>query len=479
MSSFREAYGLDVRSLSLVRIVVGLLVLFDLASRSLSLQAHYTSAGVLPLRNFLWQPDLSWRIWSLYYAGDSFLFALIMFGVTAAFALCLVVGFRTRLSTAVVWILLLSLHHRNILVINGGDHYIRMLLFWGFFLPWGARFSVDSVRKEQCSDQSWFSAASFALLIQIALVYTFNAVYKSGQSWDEGIALFQALQLSEINTGLARFLLNFGSLLKLVSATVKPFELLIPVLVLLPFKKSRLLAGVGLLMFHAGILLTLKVDLFSAASMAAALALLPAMVWENKPGTWLQDKLIGFAKVATRRLPDVPCQTKSRPKLRLAQEALVAMAALFMTFYSVADFATDEKWKPYFTWSRTLGLYMKWAMFTPNPPADGWHSVEAWTLSGKQLDLLTERPFSDNKLETLDNTKDTLGRWRMYRASMVVGRFGSNAEAYLYYLVDRWNKHHPKDPIRRAKYFYFREDSVKSYRLPHTTKETHAFYSRD
>jgi hypothetical protein len=43
-----DLFGADLRSLATLRIVIAVLVLFDLFNRATDLTAHYTDAGVLP-----------------------------------------------------------------------------------------------------------------------------------------------------------------------------------------------------------------------------------------------------------------------------------------------------------------------------------------------------------------------------------------------------------------------------------------------
>jgi hypothetical protein len=74
-------------------------------------------------------------------------FQALLFGVAALAALGLLVGYRTRLMTIVVWVLLLSLHMRNPLVNGAESPMLRMLLFWGMLLPLGAYWSVDRAKR--------------------------------------------------------------------------------------------------------------------------------------------------------------------------------------------------------------------------------------------------------------------------------------------------------------------------------------------
>ena len=56
----------------------------------------------------------------------------------------LVLGWKTRFATIASWVLLLSLQNRNTMILSGEDNLALLLLFWGMFLPLGARYSVDS-----------------------------------------------------------------------------------------------------------------------------------------------------------------------------------------------------------------------------------------------------------------------------------------------------------------------------------------------
>ena len=89
--------------------------------------------------------------------------------------------------------LLMSLQARNPAVRNGGDETFRLLLFWSMFLPLGASWSVDARRRTaQRRRASLPAALPAALLLQVALIYPFNALYKDGAAWTSD---FTALEL--------------------------------------------------------------------------------------------------------------------------------------------------------------------------------------------------------------------------------------------------------------------------------------------
>ena len=140
---FLGTFYVDLRSLALTRIAFSILILVDLSIRALALEAHYTDFGLMPRNALL---DLHWNQWhvSLHMMSGLFAVQFFLFMLAASFAFQLLIGYQTRISTIVSWFFLVSLHNRNPLVLQGEDFIFRCLLFWGIFMPWGARFSVGA-----------------------------------------------------------------------------------------------------------------------------------------------------------------------------------------------------------------------------------------------------------------------------------------------------------------------------------------------
>src|SRR5215216_3470663 len=166
-----EVFGADLRSLAVFRVALALLVLADLAMRATDLTAHYTDEGVLP-RTALLEEVLSPWAFSLNLMNGEPFFQVLLFGVAALAALGLLIGYRTSLMTVVVWVLLLSIQWRNPLVSGADGPLLRLLLFWGMFLPLGAYWSVDRAKGAVARlSVRFLSVATFGLFLQIALVY--------------------------------------------------------------------------------------------------------------------------------------------------------------------------------------------------------------------------------------------------------------------------------------------------------------------
>src|SRR5262249_294496 len=153
-------------------------------------------------------------------------------------AIALMIGYRTRLGTLLSWVLLLSLQDRNPDILQGGDQLARLILFWGFFLPLGARWSVDRWladrnRKQQRQPTSTptpgqnlvVSGVTAAYVLQVCIVYWFAAALKIQHPswWGENTAVYYALNIASFDTPVGKFLLglHWGELLRFLTlATV-------------------------------------------------------------------------------------------------------------------------------------------------------------------------------------------------------------------------------------------------------------------
>jgi hypothetical protein len=135
VSRVEQLFGIDRRSLTAFRLGLGALLLADLAYRALDFQAHYTDLGVLPRALYLEifsEVEISW---SLHLVLGSAPYTALLFGVAGVAALALLLGVHTRWAALGSWVLLVSLHNRQPLVLSGSDTVLRMLLFWSIFLP--------------------------------------------------------------------------------------------------------------------------------------------------------------------------------------------------------------------------------------------------------------------------------------------------------------------------------------------------------
>ena len=300
MYRFARPLTVDLRGLALMRCLLGLLIILDAAVRCTDLLAHYTDVGVLPRNILLTEIKRFYQFSFLQASGQPLWVAifLLTYGISG-FALAL--GWKTRWSTLLAWILLLSLHNRNPLILNAGDSYFRMLLFWSLFLPLGARFSVDRACSRETSvpsgnqgEHQVITGGSVALVLQVGLLYFCSAVLKtSPEWWPEGSATWYALSLEQFTTPVGDWLRNFSNFLQGLTWGVYGLEWLTPVLLLCPFwfPWVRTLGLILLIGMHLGFVLTMEFGLFAWICIAPLIALLPREVWD-----WLASRNWACAK---------------------------------------------------------------------------------------------------------------------------------------------------------------------------------------
>lgn len=296
----RHFFSIDPRTLGLTRILLGLLLLFDLGKRSLELENFYTNAGLIPNHTVLWRPIREWML-SAHLSLSHGTEVWAVFVVTAGVYLCFLAGFKTRLSHVLSLFLLISAQTRIDFVSNGGDFVFCDIMLWTAFLPMGRRFSVDSVLAalrsrpppgaEELAEEPpardtepVVSVAVLAVLLQLSVIYFFNTVHKNGETWRQGTAVYYLLQQERVVTPLGfwvrehlpiqfSYLTSYGTLV---------IEGMAPLLILSPFGKpwTRRLAIILLWGLHGSILLLADVGLFSPVMMVFVTLLATPADWD-------------------------------------------------------------------------------------------------------------------------------------------------------------------------------------------------------
>jgi predicted DCC family thiol-disulfide oxidoreductase YuxK len=288
--AFTKTYlTIDGRSLGVFRIGLALLMLVDLVRRFPHVRDFFTNAGLLPNHTVLWRPQVP-RLFSFFFPASLGQEVWLLLAIGAFCTLCLLVGWRTRVFQVLCFLFYTSLHNRDVFTENWGSVAMGALMAWSIFLPTGRRFSVDALlaslrarRDEQPADlapdrlpppdeRPFVSLAVLGVLLQLAVIYWFNFVHKSGTSWRDGTAIHYVLWQERIITtfGLwAREHAPFAVWKALTHGTLV-VESAAPFLILSPFLKdwTRALAIVALTGLHVGIALLVNVGVFSWAMIA-------------------------------------------------------------------------------------------------------------------------------------------------------------------------------------------------------------------
>lgn len=424
----------DLRSLALLRVAMAVILFLDTAIRMTDIAAMYSDWGSLSRVTLL---ELGWdrRWFSLYMGtghevGVAFLMALQLL---AAVGLCL--GWQTRAMTLVSWLFLISVHSRNPMVLNGGDIYLRVILFWMLFLPWGERWSLDA--KAGRSDlRLWTpsvgsdgvsvrSLAGLAVLIQISCVYWFAAIPKSDPSWTTSYtATNLALMLDTFITPLGMFVREtFWDWLPMMTFLVIFWEFFGPFLFFFPFDRGqvRTAAIFGFAAMHTGFGLCMKLGFFAWIGICMPLVLLPAWFWERRPlqrfAGWLDARL--GPPLAQQREP----VDDDQPLTKLMREGFFAFVIVYTMLWNLGNENCTPKVRlpqGALGFGHLTRLDQRWNMFSPGPlTEDGWFVIEGVRKDGSPVDLLNEERdhVSWDKPEWIASTYRN-ERWRKYMMNL-------------------------------------------------------------
>jgi len=313
-----QVFGVDLRSLAAMRIGLAILIILDLYVRSLYLYDHYTELGVLPASAVI---DNNPYYWSLYFINPSYYFACALFVINWILAFGFLVGYKTFWTNLFCWIFMTSLHIRNPFVLNGGDDFFRLFVFWSIFLPCGAKFSIDAIinvehlnkRTNVLNPHSvkyspilstnkifpttdsegkyYFSFGSLAIQAQFILVYVITAALKTGAEWNsEYSAVWYALHLEQFTTPLGNWLrphVQLGVFLTFFSIYFEWYGVL---LFFIPpagnfLKKAhgilRTFGVIGFWCMHIGFGSCLRLGFFKYIPGMCVLVFLPSWFWDT------------------------------------------------------------------------------------------------------------------------------------------------------------------------------------------------------
>jgi hypothetical protein len=429
--------GIDPRSLAAFRIGLGALLCVDLLLRAGDLTAHYTDAGVAPREVIERQFADTWR-WSLHMFSGSAGWQWILFALAAAAAIALLVGYHTRWSTCVSWLLLLSLHSRNPTVLNGGDVLLRMLLFWSMFLPLGYVWSIDGRKSPAMRRQPIVSVATAAILLQVALMYWMSAYFKLQGIWSKPDGFERLLGFDSYARPFAYWLVQHDAWLPWMGRAILGWEIVGPLLAFSPIatKALRLVVIVGMLLLHIGIELSFTVGLFSYVCLLGWLLFIPGPWW-----------------TALAR-PPVADPTDAPPaRARTAAFVSNVVAGVLLAYVLVWNLSTTRSgWvrrlrsagaaRP----AQLLSIQQKWNMFADPTSHDGWFVVIGRLRDGRVVDLMrggAPADWDSFRQPRYISRRAPNHRWRKFYRHLATGRGNRFLQPLADYLVEQWNGSQP------------------------------------
>ena len=261
-------------SLGLFRILMGTLILLNLLMLTSDWGAWFGEDGFVPA--WLGQGYLgAWTDTGLGFVTNRVnlvagvvdpRLAVAFFALTCVAALTTALGLYTRVSAFVLAVCVVSLHHRDSLILHGGDTVVRLMAIYLAVSPCGRACSLDRLfRLRRGEEEGPVETPVYGQrLVQfnLALVY-FTTVWSKwfGDKWLNGTATWYPARLAEFYRFPVPGLFNDFPFVYLTTYGTMVTEFCLATLVFFrPLRKYILLGGV---MLHAFIEYAMNIPMFS------------------------------------------------------------------------------------------------------------------------------------------------------------------------------------------------------------------------
>jgi hypothetical protein len=314
---FKAAFwigSVDPRPFALFRIGLGVTILHDLVNYARDLRAFLTDDGMFP------HGPTDIYSWGVFRWVGSLPAVSLIYALGCLAILAFTVGWKTRIATVASWLFMISLHHRNYYVTDGGDDLVRILLFWSMFCDLGAAWSLDARRR----DTRILDVPAFVprlLQLHIGVLYFVAARLKFRQGWLRGEAIYQTLQLDGFVRPLGAWMGRHPDLCSISTRMILLMEGAFFFCAFAPvWRKPTRAAAIALgLGVQFGILFALRVGIFTEA-----------MLWVC--AMWLQPEWIDGAAAWWRARQGQAPDPRPRDAQPLPRSARVLYPLLALQF---------------------------------------------------------------------------------------------------------------------------------------------------
>jgi Vitamin K-dependent gamma-carboxylase len=305
----RDLYlSFDRRTLGFARIFLGFLLALDVIHRGAAWSDMYSDDGVLPTWLDLQRPSM-WGTFSIFHGFSTPGEVRILWALMLANALCLMVGYKTKVAQILALVFQTGLNTRISMIENGGYVVNNLLVLWTCFLPLGDRFSLDALlaslkrRREtsaaELNDRAglvpadklapFVSVIGLVLMLQIAAIYYFNVIHKTGPSWRDGTAVHYVLYNDRMATPIVALIRDHipNFLIIFMTKSAMTCEALIPVALLQPLARpwARRVVIVAMCSIHIAFGTTFTLGPFSWSCCVFATLLFTPQDWEIASST--------------------------------------------------------------------------------------------------------------------------------------------------------------------------------------------------
>jgi len=255
----------DPRPAALIRIFLGITILWTVADLLMWGRFLFTDEGLyltdMARERFgdrlrkVWDPEHGFESlpmmfgvlaskWTVLHMRSDPPFVWGVFAATMAANVAMIVGWRTRISTALTFIGVMQIYNYSPIWYAGGDTVTRTMIFLGLFCRWGEAYSIDTWRRRKRAILGGATSLPALraipvwpqriMILQLAVIYCATGLLKSGSTWGVyGSAIYYAMNLDHFYrmplTGLTTLLQRSG-ILMISTWVVHWWESLFPLL---------------------------------------------------------------------------------------------------------------------------------------------------------------------------------------------------------------------------------------------------------
>jgi len=293
---FREESPLP---LGAFRIAYGLAVMVTLLLLKSDWLAWYGPHAWMSLSTMHYlEPGRRLNLFTILPQDDAWIGAF--FWVFLASAAMLTAGFLSRVNSIVVYVCLASIEQRNLLMLHGGDTFLRVTGFFLMFAPAGAALSVDHWLRARRSKEPpggrrssvW---AQRMIQLELSCMYLTTVVWKlKGAPWLKGSALFYVYHVLELRRFPVPDWMLGAEILRLATWFALALEFSLGALIWIKRLRYKLLL-VGLI-FHLSLEYSLNIPMFQWDILTAYLLFVDdedyRRAWERVV-PWRETKILG------------------------------------------------------------------------------------------------------------------------------------------------------------------------------------------
>ncbi len=471
MNRIKDLFSLDLRALALMRVALGLILIFDLSIRFSDLIAFYSDDGVFPREAVIMLMNQKHFLSLHFISGEPYIIsALFVIAYWCAFHV--LIGKQARIYVALSWLLLLSIQNRNTLIGQAGDDVLRLALMWGMFLPLQEYYSWDCRKKEKTSNTNYFSWATVGLTMLIFSLYFFSGCMKTSPEWtSDYTAVYYALGLDQIALPAGKWLYNYPAALKAITAIVYYVEFLGPFLLFIFWKKNffRLVFFILFVCFHLGLSATLFIGFFPAIVVAVLIGFLPSNALDliNRK---IEKKLFKREALEVNENVEFSKNPKWKGVVSSSLLALLCLHQLLWNCKSVGWVSSSTIPLQSIAWN--LRLDQSWGMFAPGVfKEDGWFVFEGITKDKAIIDISRDgQKVRYGKPQNISSMFKN-DRWRKYTENLLMKRNHELRLYYAAYLYRKWMERHPEMPIEGLRLVYMKEMTLPDYKFSEPKRE--------